>query len=100
MPRRDLWRDFHFGECRQPGKWLFQSAAFCAVPVIGNGTGYGNSGAGIVRGPDQNNIDLSITETFKVAERHAFEFRSEFFNALNHGNHHVNTTGVRRENAG
>ena len=62
----------------------FNPAAFCAVPVIGNGTGYGNSGAGIVRGPDQNNIDLSITKTFKVAERHTFEFRSEFFNALNH----------------
>jgi hypothetical protein len=62
----------------------FNPAAFCAVPVIGNGTGYGNSGAGIVRGPDQNNIDLSITKTLKVAERHTFEFRSEFFNALNH----------------
>ncbi len=62
----------------------FNTAAFCAVPVIGNGTGYGNSGAGIVRGPDQNNIDLSITRTFKVAERHAFELRSEFFNTLNH----------------
>jgi hypothetical protein len=62
----------------------FNTAAFCAVPVIANGTGYGNSGAGIVRGPDQNNIDLSITKTFKVAERHTFEFRSEFFNALNH----------------
>jgi hypothetical protein len=54
------------------------------VPVIGNGTGYGNSGAGIVRGPDQNNIDLAIARTFKVAERHAFEFRAEFFNVLNH----------------
>jgi hypothetical protein len=62
----------------------FNPTAFCAVPVIGNGTGYGNSGAGIVRGPDQNNIDLSIAKTFKVSERHAFEFRSEFFNVLNH----------------
>jgi hypothetical protein len=62
----------------------FNTAAFCPVPVLGNGTDYGNSGAGIVRGPDQNNIDLSITKAFKVAERHAFEFRSEFFNTLNH----------------
>jgi hypothetical protein len=62
----------------------FNNTAFCAVPAIGNGTGYGNTGAGIVRGPDQNNIDLSITRAFKVAERHSFEFRSEFFNSLNH----------------
>ena len=62
----------------------FNTAAFCPVPVVGNGTGYGNIGAGIVRGPDQNNIDLSITKMFKVAERHSFEFRSEFFNTLNH----------------
>jgi hypothetical protein len=62
----------------------FNTAAFCPVPVVGNGTSYGNSGAGIVRGPDQNNIDLSITKMFKVAERHSFEFRSEFFNTLNH----------------
>ena len=62
----------------------FNTTAFCAVPAIGNGTGYGNSGAGIVRGPDQNNIDLSITKAFRVAERHSFEFRSEFFNSLNH----------------
>jgi hypothetical protein len=65
----------------------FNTAAFCAVPAVGNGTGYGNSGAGIVRGPDQNNIDLSIARTFKVAERHTVEFRSEFFNVLNHVQH-------------
>jgi hypothetical protein len=62
----------------------FNNAAFCGVPTIGNGTGYGNSGAGIVRCPDQNNIDLSIAKGFKVTERHSFEFRSEFFNALKH----------------
>jgi hypothetical protein len=62
----------------------FNNAAFCSVPVIGNGTGYGNSGAAIVRGPSQNNFDVSITRAFAVAERHSFEFRSEFFNALNH----------------
>jgi hypothetical protein len=62
----------------------FNPAAFCAVPVIGNGTGYGNSGAGIVRGPNQNNIDFSLTRAFAVKEHQSFEFRSEFFNAFNH----------------
>src|SRR5260370_11812579 len=62
----------------------FNPGAFCPVPGLGNGTDYGNTGAGIVRGPDQNNIDLSITKTIQVTERHALEFRSEFFNTLNH----------------
>jgi hypothetical protein len=79
-----------YGDISTPGSVgrrlnnYFNAAAFCPVPVIGNGTGYGNTGAGIVRGPDQNNIDLSIVKTFHVAEGHSFEFRSEFFNALNH----------------
>ena len=47
------------------------------VPMIGNGNRL--PGAGIVRGADQNNIDLWITKAFKVAERHTFELRSEFF---------------------
>jgi hypothetical protein len=58
--------------------------AFCPIPLLGKGTGYGNAGAGVVRGPDQNNIDLSITKALKMAEQHALEFRSEFFNSLNH----------------
>jgi hypothetical protein len=62
----------------------FSPAAFCPVPVIGNGTGYGNSGAGIVRGPNQNNVDFSLTRAFAVKEHQSLEFRSEFFNAFNH----------------
>ena len=88
--RAQLCPGLTYGDISTPGSVgsrvndYINPAAFCAVPVIGNGTGYGNSGAGIVRGPGQNNVDLSITKTFKVAERHTFEFRSEFFNALNH----------------
>jgi hypothetical protein len=88
--RAQLCPGIDYGNISTPGSVgsrvnnYFNTAAFCAVPAIGNGTGYGNSGAGIVRGPDQNNIDLSIAKTFKVAERHSFEFRAEFFNALNH----------------
>jgi hypothetical protein len=88
--RAQLCPGITYGNISTPGNLssrvnsYFNTAAFCAEPVIGNGTGYGNSGAGIVRGPAQNNIDLSITKAFKVAERHSFEFRSEFFNALNH----------------
>ncbi len=65
----------------------FNTAGFCAAPIIGNGTGYGNSGVGIVRGPSQNNFDLALAKTTHVgglSENGAIEFRSEFFNAFNH----------------
>ncbi len=48
---------------------------------------YGNAGRGIVRAPGSWNWDLSIQKTFKVTgERRRVEFRSDFFNILNHAN--------------
>jgi hypothetical protein len=66
---------------------------FCAVPVVGQvngtggGTGYGNTGRGILRGPGQNNWDFAIAKRTRVGglrEDAYLEFRSEFFNAFNH----------------
>jgi hypothetical protein len=37
------------------GPGYFNAVAFCNAPVIGNRTGYGNSGLGIVLGPRQFN---------------------------------------------
>jgi hypothetical protein len=66
------------------GNGFFNSSAFCPVPVIGNGTDYGNSGVGIVLGPGQFNWDISIVKLTKFTERQSLQFRAEFFNALNH----------------
>jgi hypothetical protein len=44
----------------------------------------GNSGLGTVRGPGQNNLDLSIAKTFPIYETLHLEFRADAFNALNH----------------
>lgn len=44
----------------------------------------GNSGLGTVRGPGQNNVDLSIAKTFPLFERLHLEFRADAFNAFNH----------------
>jgi hypothetical protein len=44
----------------------------------------GNSGLGTIRGPGQNNVDLSIAKTFPIYERLHLEFRGDAFNALNH----------------
>jgi outer membrane receptor protein involved in Fe transport len=63
----------------------FNAAAFsCTLPTIGNGTDFGNTGVGIVRGPGQANTDLSVTKLFRIGERQTVQFRSEFFNAFNH----------------
>ena len=44
----------------------------------------GNSGLGTVRGPGQNNLDLSLAKTFPIFETLHLEFRADAFNALNH----------------
>jgi Carboxypeptidase regulatory-like domain len=66
------------------GPGYFNKAAFCAAPVIGNGTDYGNSGIGIIQGPGQFNWDLAILKTVRFLEKQTVQFRTEFFNAFNH----------------
>jgi hypothetical protein len=68
-------------------------AAFCAPPIVTigaigtTGTDFGNSGRSILRGPGQNNFDISIGKSTVVgglAENAQLEFRAQFFNAFNH----------------
>jgi hypothetical protein len=69
------------------GPGYFNKAAFGTTPVIGNGTGYGNSGIGINPGPGQFNWDLSLAKMTKVGglrEDATLQFRTEFFNVFNH----------------
>jgi hypothetical protein len=65
---------------------FFNSAAFCAPPVVGNdgSTGFGNSGIGIVRGPHQLNFDFQVGKITRIGERQTIQFRAEFFNLFNH----------------
>jgi hypothetical protein len=44
----------------------------------------GNSGLGTVRGPGQNNVDLSLAKTFPIGDRLHLDFRGDAFNAFNH----------------
>ena len=53
----------------------------------------GNSGFGTIRGPGQNNLDLSLAKTLQLYERLRLEFRADAFNALNHTQwNQLNTT--------
>jgi hypothetical protein len=52
-------------------------------PAFGS---YGTAGANIFRGTPFTNLDFSITKAVKIRERLSLQFRSEFFNILNHPN--------------
>ena len=58
----------------------FNTAAF-ALPALGT---VGTSGIDIVRGPAMSNLDLALFKNFSIKERWKFQYRVEFFNALNH----------------
>jgi hypothetical protein len=62
----------------------FNSAAFCPPPMIGDGTGFGDSGVGIVLGPGQFNWDIALIKQTKITEDQSLVFRTEFYNAFNH----------------
>ncbi len=47
---------------------------------------FGNAGRNILRGPSLLNLDTSLFKNFKFSERIRLQFRSEFFNVLNHAN--------------
>ncbi len=60
----------------------FNTSAFAMSPY---GT-FGNEGRNIVTGPGLETIDFSIIKNTRLAERLNMQFRSEFFNLLNHAN--------------
>jgi hypothetical protein len=61
----------------------FDLSAFAPPPTIGDGTGFGNCGVGILRGPSELNLDFGIQRSFSMTERGTLEFRAEFFNFTN-----------------
>ena len=75
-----------------PG-WV-NTAALASIPVIGGngtpgtgGTGWGDSGVGVIYGPGQFNFDTTLAKTTRVGGLHenaALQFRAEFFNLFNH----------------
>jgi hypothetical protein len=47
---------------------------------------FGNAGRNAFRGPSFWQWDLGINKSFSITERARLQFRSEFFNVLNHTN--------------
>ena len=52
---------------------------------------FGNSGRDILEGPGMVEIDFSLFKNFQLSERFRVEFRSEFFNIVNHPNFQSNS---------
>jgi hypothetical protein len=85
------------------GLGFFNANAFCAPPsggIYGDGTGWGNSGLGIVRGPGQFNWDISLSKDTQIIKGHTFQFRTEFYNAFNTPQFGNPDTGVRNATFG
>jgi hypothetical protein len=70
------------GSTKENLRTYINKDAFVKAPV---GT-FGNSGRGMFRGPGQWNSDLSVFKDFKLTERFNLQYRTEFFNILNHAN--------------
>jgi TonB dependent receptor len=78
------------GSVQQNLNSYFNRSCFTTPPIIGAdglGTSFGNSGTGIVDGPGQANVDLSLAKNIPLPwlkEQSSLQFRAEFFNAFNH----------------
>ena len=60
----------------------FKPSAF-ALPAPGT---FGNSGRGVIRGPDSQIWNIGLRKNFAVRENMKFQLRGEAFNFLNHPN--------------
>ena len=59
---------------------LVNTSFFAPATAVGD---FGDSGRNLLRGPDQENADISAIKHFPVSENKDLEFRTEFFNAFN-----------------
>ncbi len=71
-----------FGPGTQTAAQWFNPAAF-ATPAAYT---FGNAGRNTVYGPGMQTLDLALDREFVITEKTKFQFRAEFFNALNHTN--------------
>ncbi len=85
---------------QQLQEW-FNTQAF-ALNALGT---FGNSERNFLEGPGLANLDFSVVRSFPIrkgpfAERQALQFRSEFFNGLNHPNFNAPTASVSSSSFG
>ena len=62
------------------------TAAYVGNPSCVTLGTFGNLGRDAVHGPGTIQFDMSLTRRFQISERYKMEFRSDFFNLMNHAN--------------
>ncbi len=62
-----------------PGVLYLDPSAYAAPPAHT----FGDAGPGVVRGPGEKRLDLSLGKQFKITERKYFEIRGEAYNLTN-----------------
>jgi len=77
--RANLTGEPVFGPGTHTAAEWFNSAAFATPAAFA----FGDVGRNTVYGPGMQTLDLGLAREFAVAERMKFQFRAEFFNALN-----------------
>jgi hypothetical protein len=64
----------------------FNTDAFTAPPVVGDGTGIGNTPWNFLTGPGFWNTDFALAKQVPLTESLHLELRGEYFNLFNHAN--------------
>ena len=91
--RADTVKEWRLSSDRARGEKIrrwFDTAAFARNP---EGT-FGTSGRNVLEGPGFANVDFSLFKNFPIRESVRLQFRSEFFNILNHVNFNRPNTNV------
>jgi hypothetical protein len=76
-------------------RW-FDTSCFVNPPIFT----FGNTGRNVLTGPVLSTWDLGIGKDFHLAETAGLQFRSEFFNILNHANFGLPNAGIGSPAAG
>ena len=63
---------------------FFSPPGVVANSTDSGATGFGTSMRNIYRGPFQQDVDLSLSKSFHILEKHRFVFRADAFNLFNH----------------
>jgi hypothetical protein len=82
-PVRPSWNPNFTGPVIEGGHNQYFNPAAFTQPLTGT---YGNVGRNILQGAGLATTDLSLAKKFHLSERVDLQFRSEFFNTLNHTN--------------
>ncbi len=80
--RANLTGQLIFPSGTHTSEMWFNPAAFSTPAAFT----FGNVGRNTVYGPGMQTLDLALARAFNLTERAKFQFRAEFFNALNHIN--------------